>query len=101
MAKTSKIVRNDQRRAVVEKYAERRATLKRVSVNPHLPAAEREAAMRALHALPRDASPTRVRGRGISDGRPRGYLRRFGLSRVQFREMALRGELPGVTKSSW
>lgn len=101
MAKTSKVVRNDQRRAVVEKYAERRATLKRDSVNPHLPAAEREAAMRALHALPRDASPTRVRGRGISDGRPRGYLRRFGLSRVQFREMALRGELPGVTKSSW
>ena len=57
--------------------------------------------MSALHALPRDASPTRLRGRGASDGRPRGYLRKFGLSRVQFREMALRGELPGVTKSSW
>lgn len=101
MAKTSKIVRNQQRRLVVEKFAERRAELKRDSVNPHLGAEERESAMRALHALPRDASPTRLRGRGVTDGRPRGYLRRFGLSRVQFREMALRGELPGVTKSSW
>ncbi|WP_075888662.1 30S ribosomal protein S14 [Actinomyces provencensis] len=100
MAKTSKIVRNEQRRLVVDRYAERRATLKRDSVNPHLAAEQREAAMRGLHAL-RDASPTRLRGRGISDGRPRGYLRKFGLSRVQFREMALRGELPGITKSSW
>ena len=101
MAKTSKIARNEHRRTVVARYAERRATLKRDSVNPHLSAAEREAAMSALHALPRDATPTRLRGRGASDGRPRGYLRKFGLSRVQFREMALRGELPGVTKSSW
>ena len=101
MAKTSKIARNEHRRTVVARYAERRATLKRDSVNPHRSAAEREAAMSALHALPRDASPTRLRGRGASDGRPRGYLRKFGLSRVQFREMALRGELPGVTKSSW
>ena len=101
MAKTSKIVRNEQRRLVVESFAERRAQLKRDSVNPHLSAQERDAAMKALHALPRDASPTRLRGRGISDGRPRGYLRKFGLSRVQFREMALRGELPGITKSSW
>lgn len=100
MAKTSKIVRNEQRRLVVDRYAERRATLKRDSVNPHQAAEQREAAMRGLHAL-RDASPTRLRGRGISDGRPRGYLRKFGLSRVQFREMALRGELPGITKSSW
>lgn len=100
MAKTSKIVRNEQRRLVVDRYAERRATLKRDSVNPHPAAEQREAAMRGLHAL-RDASPTRLRGRGISDGRPRGYLRKFGLSRVQFREMALRGEPPGITKSSW
>ncbi len=57
--------------------------------------------MRALHRLPRDASPTRLRNRDVSDGRPRGHLRKFGLSRVQFRERALRGELPGVTKSSW
>lgn len=101
MAKKSKIARNQQREAVVRKYAERRRTYKAAATNPHLSAAERDAAMAALHALPRDASPTRLRGRGVSDGRPRGYLRKFGLSRVQFRQMALRGELPGVKKSSW
>ena len=101
MAKKSKIARNLQRERIVEKYAERRAQLKAASVNPNSSAQEREAAMRALHALPRNASPTRLRGRGATDGRPRGYLRRFGLSRVQFRSMALRGELPGVVKSSW
>ncbi|WP_115727517.1 30S ribosomal protein S14 [Actinomyces culturomici] len=101
MAKKSKIARNLQRAAVVEKYAERRAAYKAASINPHLTQEERGAAMAALHALPRDASPTRLRGRGATDGRPRGFLRKFGLSRVQFREMALRGELPGITKSSW
>ena len=101
MAKKSKIARNLQRAAVVEKYAERRAAYKAASINPHLTQEERDAAMAALHALPRDASPTRLRGRGAIDGRPRGFLRKFGLSRVQFREMALRGELPGITKSSW
>ena len=101
MAKKSKIARNEQRRAVVERYAERRAQLKRDAVNPHLTAAEREAAMRALHALPRDASPTRLRNRDVVDGRPRGVLRVFGLSRIRLRDMAHAGELPGVTKSSW
>jgi len=61
----------------------------------------REAAMTALHALPRDASPTRLRNRDAIDGRPRGFLRKAGVSRVRFREMALRGELPGISKSSW
>lgn len=101
MAKKSMIARNEQRSEVVERYAERRRELKRASVNPHLSAEARQQAMRALHALPRDASPTRVRRRGSSDGRPRGNLRKFGLSRVQFREAAHRGELPGVSKSSW
>jgi len=101
MAKKSKIARNDQRREVVLRYAEIRAELKRASVDPARPAEVREAAMRALHGLPRDASPTRVRNRDAADGRPRGYLRRFGLSRIRMREMAHRGELPGVTKSSW
>lgn len=101
MAKTSKIARNDQRAAVVARWAERRRELKALSVNPHLPAAEREAAMAALHALPRNASPTRVRNRDSADGRPRGYLGVAGVSRVRFRQMALRGELPGIRKSSW
>ena len=101
MAKNSKIAADKRRRAVVARYAERRAELKRASVNPHLSEAEREAAMAALHALPRDASPTRLRNRDVVDGRPRGYLRVTGTSRVRFREMAHRGELPGITKSSW
>ncbi|PFG20993.1 30S ribosomal protein S14 [Serinibacter salmoneus] len=101
MAKKSKIARDAQRREVVARYAEVRRELKNASVDPARSDAEREAAMRALHRLPRDASPTRVRNRDVSDGRSRGYLRKFGLSRVQMRERALRGELPGVTKSSW
>lgn len=101
MAKKSKIARNEQRRATVEQYDAVRRELKKASVDPNRPIQEREAAMRALHRLPRDASPTRVRNRDVSDGRPRGYFRKFGLSRVQLRDRALRGELPGVTKSSW
>ncbi|MFV0633315.1 30S ribosomal protein S14 [Demequina sp.] len=101
MAKKSKIARNRQREKVVERYAQRRLELKHMSVSPHVSAEERAAAMKELHALPRDASPTRLRQRGASDGRPRGNLRKFGLSRVKFREAAHRGELPGVTKSSW
>lgn len=101
MAKKSKIARNEQRKVVVERYAERRRELKAASVDPQLPAEERARAMAALHALPRDASPTRVRNRDVADGRPRGYIRTFGLSRIRMRQMAHRGELPGVTKSSW
>ncbi|MBC7290463.1 MAG: 30S ribosomal protein S14 [Actinotalea sp.] len=101
MAKKSKIARDRQRREVVERWAERRRELKRASTDPHRTAGERAEAMRALHALPRDASPTRLRNRDVVDGRPRGHLSTFGLSRVRFRQMALRGELPGITKSSW
>ena len=101
MAKTSKIVRNAQREAVVARYAERRRELRAASVNPHLSADERAAAMAALHALPRDASPARLRNRGAGDGRPRGYVGAAGLSRIAFRQAALRGELPGITKASW
>ena len=101
MAKQSKIAKNEQRRAVVARYADRRRVLKRASVDPAGTAQSRAEAMAALHALPRDASPTRVRNRDVADGRPRGHLRRFGLSRVRMRAMAHRGELPGVTKSSW
>jgi small subunit ribosomal protein S14 len=85
----------------VARYAERRVQYKRDSVNPHLTQQERDEAMAKLQALPRDASPTRLRNRDSVDGRPRGYLRKFGLSRINMRQMAHRGELPGVTKSSW
>ena len=101
MAKKSKIAAEKRRRRIVARYAERRAELKRAGVNPALTDAERQAAMTALHALPRDASPTRLRRRDAVAGRPRGHLRVTGTSRVRFREMALRGELPGIVKSSW
>jgi small subunit ribosomal protein S14 len=70
-------------------------------VDPALSQEERMQAVRALSRLPRDASPVRLRNRDQVDGRPRGHLRRFGLSRVNVRTLAHRGELPGVTKSSW
>ncbi|MFF5975357.1 30S ribosomal protein S14 [Streptomyces sp. NPDC012769] len=101
MAKASKIARNEHRRAVVARYAVRRAALKAIIRDRSVPEAEREAAARELRRQPRDASPTRVRNRDSVDGRPRGHLRKFGLSRVRVREQAHAGFLPGVRKSSW
>jgi small subunit ribosomal protein S14 len=92
MAKKSKIARNEHRKAVVERYAARRAELKRIVRAPDTSELRRQ---------PRDASPTRVRNRDGVDGRPRGHLRKFGLSRVRMREQAHAGFLPGVRKSSW
>lgn len=100
MATKSKIAANERRKATVARYAERRAHLKEAVRTAATPA-EREAAVRALARLPRDASPVRVRNRDQVDGRPRGYLRKVGLSRINLRTMAHRGELPGITKSSW
>ncbi|MEU7026395.1 30S ribosomal protein S14 [Streptomyces sp. NPDC046275] len=101
MAKKSKIAKNEQRRRTVERYAARRAELKEILRRPGSTPAEREAARAELSRQPRDASATRVRNRDAVDGRPRGHLRRFGLSRVRTRELAHAGFLPGVTKSSW
>ncbi|WP_431957339.1 30S ribosomal protein S14 [Nocardia lijiangensis] len=101
MAKKSKIARNEQRKAVVARYAAGRAELKELIRRPATSDADRAAAQAALQRLPRDASPVRLRNRDAADGRPRGHLRKFGLSRVRVREMAHRGELPGVHKSSW
>ncbi|MDJ1132174.1 30S ribosomal protein S14 [Streptomyces iconiensis] len=101
MAKKSKIAKNEQRRVIVARYAERRAQLKEIIRRPGTPEAERDAARRELARQPRDASATRVRNRDAVDGRPRGHLRAFGLSRVRMREQAHAGFLPGVTKSSW
>ncbi len=101
MAKKSKIARNEQRKVVVERYAAKRAQLKKQIVDPNSTAEQREEARIGLQKLPRNASPVRVRSRDLVDGRPRGVLSKFGVSRVRFREMAHKGELPGVTKSSW
>lgn len=101
MAKTSKIVKDRQRRELVTRYAERRAAAKDVLRDPQATADQKAQASSALQKMPRDASPTRQRNRDAIDGRPRGYLRAFGLSRINVRELAHRGELPGVRKSSW
>jgi small subunit ribosomal protein S14 len=101
MAKKSKIVKNEQRRVVVARHAERRAELERLIKAPDTDPRARAAAVRELSRQPRDASPTRLRNRDAVDGRPRGTLRKFGLSRIRVRELAHRGRLPGVRKSSW
>ncbi|WP_199443019.1 30S ribosomal protein S14 [Umezawaea beigongshangensis] len=98
MAKKSKIAKDRQRREVVARFAERRAELKEIV---RTDSDRRDEALAALQKLPRDASPTRLRNRDAVDGRPRAFFRAFGLSRIRLREMAHRGELPGVTKSSW
>lgn len=101
MAKISKIVKNNRRREIVARFAERRQALRVAIKDAQATPEEREAARAALARLPRDASPTRLRNRDVVDGRPRGYLRKAGISRIRFREMAHRGELPGITKASW
>ncbi|MFE9649021.1 30S ribosomal protein S14 [Streptomyces sp. NPDC006365] len=101
MAKKSKIAKNEKRRETVARYAARRAELKEIIRRPSSSAAEKLSAQEELRRQPRDASPTRVRNRDSVDGRPRGYLRTFGLSRVNLREQAHAGFLPGVRKSSW
>ncbi|MFC4243918.1 30S ribosomal protein S14 [Gryllotalpicola reticulitermitis] len=101
MAKKSKIARNKQREVVVARYAAKRAELKKQLVNPNATDDEREAARVGLQKLPRNASPVRLRNRDQIDGRPRGVLAKYGISRVRFRDMAHSGELPGITKSSW
>ncbi|MFJ7269656.1 30S ribosomal protein S14 [Streptomyces sp. NPDC099050] len=101
MAKRSKIAQNEERKAIVKRYATRRAELKEVIRRSSSTDAERGAAVAELREQPRNASATRVRNRDSVDGRPRGHLRKFGLSRVRMREQAHAGFLPGVTKSSW
>lgn len=101
MAKKSAIARNERRKKVVERYAARRAELKEVIRHPSTAPAAREAARAELHRQPRDAGATRVRNRDSVDGRPRGHLRAFGLSRVRVRQQAHAGFLPGVRKASW
>jgi small subunit ribosomal protein S14 len=101
VAKKSKIVKNDRRRAIVARYAERRAQLKEIIRSPSSTGEQREAAQRELARQPRDASAVRLRNRDAVDGRPRGYLRKFGVSRVRVRQLAHNGRLPGVRKASW
>ena len=101
MAKKSKVAAENKRREIVARYAARRAEIKERIKRAAPGSAELADAVRALARLPRDSSPVRLRNRDQVDGRPRGYLRKTGTSRIRFREMAHRGELPGITTSSW
>jgi small subunit ribosomal protein S14 len=101
MAKISKVVKNEKRKKKVALYAERRLALKKIINNPASTLEEVDAAQLKLQKMPRDASPIRVVNRCSQTGRPRGYLRKFGISRVALRELALQGQIPGVVKSSW
>jgi len=101
MAKLSLINREKKRRATVAKYAAKRAELQSVIHGAKVSEEDKEAARLRLQKLPRDASPTRLRNRCSLTGRPRGYFRKFGLARNKLRDLAMRGEIPGVTKASW
>jgi small subunit ribosomal protein S14 len=101
MAKTAVINRDAKRRLIVKKYAKRRAELLTIMHNPKVSDEDRAAARRKLESLPRDSSPTRLRNRCALTGRPRGVFRKFGLGRNKLREIAMRGEIPGVVKASW
>lgn len=101
MAKKSMIARDAKRARTVAKYAQKRAELKARVTDVNLSQDERFAAAQELQKLPRDSSPVRMRNRCRITGRPRGYYRKFGLSRNKLREAAMNGEVPGLTKSSW
>ena len=101
MAKKSMVERDIKREKTVRKYAAKRARLKEIIRSPKSSDEERMDAQAKLQALPRNASPTRVRNRCALSGRPHGYYRKFGLARNKLRKAAMRGEIPGLTKASW
>jgi small subunit ribosomal protein S14 len=89
MAKKSMIAKDAKRQRMILKYAAKRAELKELGD------------LEGLQKLPKNSSPSRWKNRDVLSGRPRGYMRKFGLSRINFREKAVKGEIPGITKSSW
>ena len=101
MAKTNMVEREKRRARVAAKYATKRAALKELIRNPKTSPEERAAAQVKLQQQPRDASASRQRKRCAITGRSRGVYRKFGLSRVKIREVANRGEIPGLSKASW
>ena len=101
MAKISKVVKNNDRKRLVSNWQDRRAAAKKTINNPNSTPEEVDAAVIVLQKMPRDASPVRVRNRCSQTGRPRGFVRKFGISRVALRKLALEGQIPGVVKSSW
>lgn len=101
MAKTSSVERDRKRRRMAKKYSGRRARLKEIANDRSLPAEERFAARLKLAELPRNSSPTRIRNRCQLSGRPRAFYRKLKMSRIALRDLASKGMVPGMVKSSW
>lgn len=101
MAKTNMIERDKKRAALAKKYAKKRDALKTVVADPNASYEDKQAAAFALQKLPRDSSPCRGRNRCKVTGRSRGVYRKFGLARTKLREVAMRGEVPGLKMASW
>ena len=101
MAKLSSINKNERRKKLVKKHAAKYARLKAIADDTSRDDTERLMARLKLAEIPRNGNPTRVRNRCITTGRPRGYYRKFGLCRIELRDLANKGMIPGVTKSSW
>lgn len=101
MAKQSMIARDAKRQRLAEKYAAKRAELKKIISDPNVAMEEKEAAGIKLQKLPRDSSPSRQRNRCRVSGRPHGYYRKFGLARNKLRENVMQGHVPGLVKASW
>jgi len=101
MAKLSSINKNEKRKKLVLKYANKYAKLKAIAADESLDESERLIARLKMAEIPRNANPTRVRNRCATTGRPRGYYRKFGINRIELRQLGNRGMIPGLTKSSW
>jgi small subunit ribosomal protein S14 len=101
MAKRSMIVRQQRRLRTVQKFSAKRAEYRRIIRSPSSSDEARAVAQQKLQALPRDASPVRLRSRCAITGRPHGFYRKFGLGRNKLRETMMRGEIPGLSKASW
>lgn len=101
MAKASMVQRELKRTKLVARHAEKRKTLKAIIANPETPFEEKMQAVDKLQKLPRDSSSARQHNRCNVTGRPHGYYRKFGLSRIKLREAAMRGDVPGLVKASW
>ncbi|MDR7103553.1 30S ribosomal protein S14 [Croceicoccus sp. BE223] len=101
MAKLSSVNKNERRKKLVKKYASQYAKLKAIADDESVDDSERWVARLKLAEIPRNGNPTRVRNRCNTTGRPRGYYRKFGLCRIELRDLANKGMIPGVTKSSW
>jgi small subunit ribosomal protein S14 len=101
MAKTSQVLRDQRRAQLIQKYAEKRAELRKKLKDPELSVEDKLEVQEQFAKLPRNSCPTRLNRRCSQSGRSRAYYRKFGISRIALRDLALRGQLPGMRKSSW